>query len=544
MTASDRLIKLEEAKKRFGPGEAERTELLLNGLGRVKFRDPAELIRLHETLLFHRAYPKSEGGLQRAEELLASFSRRIAGIEMDPFEEPEVSGIAGTSFSAIFSYDVVRSLAARHRGEVAIDWDRYEFTDRVAGLWRRLFPLIEEDTLVEAHIPYREWLKAATNGENELDWLRRKIAELPVGDKEKAELYRTLEFPILWNLGDSAVPRTRMRLLGGESFYHDEPLIRRSAISLEEELNRAPIPRQRLTRREGRTLLDLVLDTSAMRFRELHGFTYGDAGRVSRAELGRGVEVYVCGVPPDRRLPLRAYHAAMIFKNGVPAGYFETLTLFERMEVGFNLYYTFREGETAWLLARLLCLFRQMLGVNCFTIDPYQLGHENEEGIQSGAFWFYRKLGFRPASPVLARLAQTEEHKIAANPQYRTSARTLRRLAEAPVVYEMPGTEMGAWARFHIRNAGLAVQANKRKARDAGGLQAVVAAIPDFKRWSAGEKRQLDDVIRAKSAPDEIEYVRTMQRHTRFREAILRLGTTGTERSSTRSQWPRRGRQS
>ncbi len=529
MTASDRLIKLEEAKKRFGPGEAERTERLLGGLDRVKFRDPSELIRLHETLLFHRAYPKSEGVLRRADELLASFAPRVAGLDMDLFEEPEVSGIAGTSFSAIFSYDVVRNLAARHRGEVSIDWDRYEFADRVAGLWRRLFPLIEEDTLVEAHIPYREWLEAAAGGENELDWLLRKIEALPLGDKERAELYRTLEFPIIWKLGDSEVARTRMRLPGGEIFYHDEPLIRRSAISLETELNGEPIPRQRLTRREGRALLDLVLDTSAMRFRELHGFTYGDAARVSKAGLGRGVEVYVYGVPPERRLPLRAYHAAMIFKNGVPAGYFETLTLFERMEVGFNLYYTFREGETAWLLARLLCLFRQMLGVSCFTIDPYQLGHENEEGIQSGSFWFYRKMGFRPASPVLVRLAQAEEQKITANPQYRTSARTLRRLAEAPVVYELPGTETGAWDRFHIRNVGLAVQATQRKPRDVGSLSAVLASIPDFKHWSSAKRRQLDEVVRAKTAPDEIDYVRAMQRHTRFREAILRLGTTGME---------------
>ncbi len=44
----------------------------------------------------------------------------------------------------------------------------------------------------------------------------------------------------------------------------------------------------------------------------------------------------------------------MIYKNGVPIGYFEGLSLFERMESGFNLYYTFRDGETAWLYARTL----------------------------------------------------------------------------------------------------------------------------------------------------------------------------------------------
>ncbi len=105
---------------------------------------------------------------------------------------------------------------------------------------------------------------------------------------------------------------------------------------------------------------------------------------------------------------MRAYHAGMMFKNGVPVGYVECLSLFERMEVGFNLYYTFREGETAWLYARLLRLFRQYAGVTCFSIDPYQIGHENEEAIESGAFWFYRKLGFRPVEPEIARLMDAE----------------------------------------------------------------------------------------------------------------------------------------
>ena len=53
-------------------------------------------------------------------------------------------------------------------------------------------------------------------------------------------------------------------------------------------------------------------------------------------------------------LPLRTYSAAMFFKNGVPSGYVEVLSLFEQAEVGFNLYYTFREGESAWLYARVM----------------------------------------------------------------------------------------------------------------------------------------------------------------------------------------------
>src|SRR5207249_6050504 len=164
---------------------------------------------------------------------------------------------------------------------------------------------------------------------------------------------------------------------------------------------------------------------------------YGDSRRVLKASLGRGTEAFVIGVPPEHRLPLRAYHAAMIFKNGVPVGYFEGLSLFERMESGFNLYYTFRAGETAWLYARTLNIFRHLLGVTAFSLDPYQIGHENEEGIESGAFWFYRKLGFRPTKPDIRKLVAREEEKLAARSAYRTSARTLRKLAAGPMIFEM-----------------------------------------------------------------------------------------------------------
>src|SRR5258705_1170544 len=210
-------------------------------------------------------------------------------------------------------------------------------------------------------------------------------------------------------------------------FIHDQQSIQGREISLVTELSSPPIPIQNLSRDEGQKILDLARETSAVRYRELHGFTYGDARRVLKAELGRGTEVFVTGVPVEARLPLRAYHAALIFKNGVPGAYFEGLSICERIESGFNLYYTLRHGETAWLYARILRLMRQLLGVTVFSIDPYQVGHENEEGIESGAFWFYRKLGFRPVSQELMKLTEAEEQKVAETPGYRTPARTLKR---------------------------------------------------------------------------------------------------------------------
>src|SRR5260370_595076 len=102
------LDRLEAAKRQFGPGGQARTAKLLVSLERRRFPDAASLVRLHESLLFFRAYPANVEILRLADRLLATFAERVrllerSGAGLEPFEEPDVSGISGTAFSAIFS---------------------------------------------------------------------------------------------------------------------------------------------------------------------------------------------------------------------------------------------------------------------------------------------------------------------------------------------------------------------------------------------------------------------------------------------------------
>src|SRR5258706_6503881 len=349
-----------------------------------------------------------------------------------------------------------------------------------------------------------------------------------------------------------------MKLPGRKMFFHERPLIARREISLAAELNSPPIPVEKLSRLSGEKILEMARETSAVRYRELHGFTFGDPRRVLRADLGRGAEAFVIGVPAENSLPLRAYHAALIFKNGVPVGYFEGLSIFERMESGFNLYYTFREGETAWLYARVLRLMRQMLVVTVFSIDPYQVGHENEEGIESGAFWFYRKLGFRPTKADLQKLASSEERKIAADPRRRTPARTLRRLAAGHMLFELPDASaaVGKWDQFQIRNLGLAIQSRMARefkgdaqtmrlhslelverilglpkqnwtaaARSAVENLSVLLGMTRIDHWDSAAKQLTARIIQAKGSGDEALYLKLMQTHTALRTEVIRLGS-------------------
>jgi hypothetical protein len=190
------------------------------------------------------------------------------------------------------------------------------------------------------------------------------------------------------------------------------------------------------------------------------------------------------------------------------------------MESGFNLYYTFRDGETAWLYARILNVLHHFAGVTTFSIDPYQIGFENEEGIASGAFWFYRKLGFRPTRPDVLKLVQKEEQKLATRSGYRTSARTLRKLAESPMAFELNEGLAGDWDRFQVRKIGFRAQRGKES-----GLAAVLALMPNLKRWGVEERKLLDRIVRAKAGAEESTYLRLMQKHNLLRQEIIRLGS-------------------
>jgi hypothetical protein len=241
----------------------------------------------------------------------------------------------------------------------------------------------------------------------------------------------------------------------------------------------------------------------------------------------------------------------------VPINYIEGISLFEWMEVGFNTFYAYRDGESAWHYAQALRLLSQLHRVRCISVYPYQLGDQNEEAIASGAFWFYRKLGFRPGRPEVRRLLDREEQKVAARPGYRTPAATLRKLAAGHVFYELPGAEVGAWDRFRTRNLGfrvnrymaeefagdpekmrrattgrlaraLGVNASRFSQPERAALEnfaAVLALAPDFPRWSADETSKLAAIIRAKAGADETRYVRLLQSHPRLRAAMLRLGS-------------------
>jgi hypothetical protein len=556
------LMELESAKNLRGPDSPAKAARLLGAMSEPRFRDSASLIRFHDAVLFLRAFPHSPEVLRRTEQLLAGVSREVrrlreSGADMDPFDHEQVSGISGTELRDRFTYDVAGWLKQRYPRQVRAAWDIDEQARPLSTALPRFLPLLEDDSLVEADTPYLTWMSRAAGEGHALEWLLQRFHEACLSPAQRTELYDALGIELRWELEDGPASRTFARRATLEPFFHTEPMIRRNQVSLGKEFASPQLPVRKLSAREGEEILNMCRDAVTVRYRELYGTTRGDPAQVIEANPGRGVQIFLWGLPPERRLPLRAYHAGFTLKNGVPINYIEGISLFEWMEIGFNTFYAYRDGETAWIYSTVLHFLHQLTGVTCLSVYPYQIGHENEEAIKSGAFWFYRKLGFRPGRPDLLALVEKEERKIAGRPAYRTSASTLRRLAAGHIFYEVGGSGRGCWDTFATRNLGFAVQKKMKEAfaGDAGRMrQAASAALsqwlkvdlgswgpvergafenfailalvaPELKQGNRDQQQLLLEIIRAKSAADEIVYLRMLRQHESLRETLLRIGS-------------------
>jgi hypothetical protein len=198
----------------------------------------------------------------------------------------------------------------------------------------------------------------------------------------------------------------------------------------------------------------------------------------------------------------------------------------------------------------VLRVYRQCFDVERFVAEPSQFGGSNKEGLQSGAFWFYYRLGFRPLDPRAAQRAEDAWARLRADPGQRTPIGELRRFTSSDIELRLqalpecePGVLSDAVTRWIGRAFGgdraAAEQAATRVAARALGVQGMerwpaaerdafralaplIALVPDLPRWPATAKRSLVALMRAKGS-DEFCFHEGLTRHARFGAALRRL---------------------
>jgi hypothetical protein len=306
--------------------------------------------------------------------------------------------------------------------------------------------------------------------------------------------------------------------------------------------------------RLGARLVDLAREAMVTRSRDLDAFAHGDPSDVRLVDDGDGLAFALIGVRPARRLFLPAVYGALTLRNGVPIGYVQLDVLFGNAEVSYNTFETFRGGEAGFVFGRLLAAARHVFGVTSFSIEPYQLGRGNDEGLLSGAWWFYALLGFRPRDPKVMRLARSELERRARRPDYRSGRTILLRLAGAHLFWSYDVkrrgivTPIGALGFALSRRLAAAAGADREAAvrlcesrvagllgvRSTRGWSAgerlwwrrwapLLDAIPRLDRWSLAERRALVRVVRAKGGVRESAFARLFDAHPRLPAAVLAL---------------------
>ncbi len=292
------------------------------------------------------------------------------------------------------------------------------------------------------------------------------------------------------------------------------------------------------------------------RQRDLDAFQWGDPNDVRLVTFPDGLAFVAIGVVPERRLLLESVYGFLTLKNGVPIGYVLTSALFGSSEIAYNVFETFRGGESGLVYGKVLSMARALFGSDAFTIFPYQLGgYGNAEALESGAWWFYRKLGFGPRAPRAVALMKEEERRMADDPEHRTPAADLRTLASENVYWFAGRPRNDAIGLVELPNVGLRVtdavaarfgsdreRAETVLAREAARLLGartaawtpaerlafrrwapLVSILPGALHWTSGEKSALVAVIRAKGGRRESDFVRLFDGHRRLRKAIVAL---------------------
>jgi hypothetical protein len=499
---------------------------------------PEALLARHERLCFLRAFPRNAAEFRRAERELADFERRTARCR----DELRNTGIAGTTYHYPFNYTMVRWLRDRYGRAVEIDWPAYKRRpwDDVAALLSLVVAWAENEGLDDDDVPSWDWVRMARGAGRgtDLAWLLDILAAQRFAPELEAHLFESLNLPIRWDLAGCRDAITHARL-PARPFFHRKLLTARPA-DFTREVLRAPGPLELLSPEWADRIIHAARAALSQREREFHVIVHGHRREVYRVDAGRGLEIYVIGLVPDLRLTLESDYGALLVKNGVPIGYGYAVLLFDRADIGINIFPTYRGGESPYVFDRFCAVFHHHFGARKFVMRRYQLGHHNPEGIEAGSFWFYYKLGFRSLARAVRAAAEAERARLERRPGARSGPEVLRTLARSDMVLATDGTAVEEFRDVDVRRVGLAVtrvitrrwsgdraravrESVRRVARTLGAaavperLAPVAALAPGLERWTPAQRAGLLALLRAKELPRERTFVSLMQRHERWR---------------------------
>jgi hypothetical protein len=542
VAGSKRLAALEAWRLQFGRGPEKAK--LLEALRQEPMRSAAALARLHELALFMLAYPDDAEVHDQAAHLLAELPARP---ELLKFAEVLAdSGIAGTPIHYRFYWPLAHWIVERWPDRLTIDWDGDFEPDALLRWLPRILAPSERGRPIDEDELQAELQRLAAPGTDASLWLHG-LSGLDASERVIEAIHDDFDHPYRLAPGDRP-SRTFGRAQVGATVYQTGPFAS-GRPDLVAECQRLPsvaeVPQAQAT-----VLIDLAKEAMVTRSRDLEVFGYPNDEDVLWIDDGNGLAFAAIGFRRDRRLQFLASYGLLTLKNGVPIGYVQLDGLGDNVEVSFNTFETFRGAESAQIFARTLAACRAIFGNASFSIEPYQLGQHNDEAIESGAWWFYAKLGFEPIAEEVRAIVAKERAAMKKKPKHRSSPKTLRALAEAHLHWSIDrDVKPTRWdfERLAIRaSEWLSAHGANRHEAEAKAMLAledltaqhgltpeetlewrrwapVLLSLPDFESWPQKARIECGAVVRLKAAQNQRAYLRAFGAQSRLTAAFAAL---------------------
>jgi hypothetical protein len=508
-----------------------------------------QLLQFHEALLFRKAYPASKEIREFCAQELSGFAARVAALNADDRAELEQTGIVGTTMCYPYDLLTARWLHERLGARLEVDWETYEEggEDSLSDILSYFVEKAEEDAADDPDLSARDVIAAARGPQTAFEWISNGL-ECAFAKPVQSHLYDQMQLPLVMELLPPGPSRTLLDDGPPSSLFIWDKDAARAKFDLFAEIKKPLTIPPPVSPTRGRELLDLTLSTLLPRLRELFPAANANPEEVYDIPLERGIRVVLFFMIPEFRLPLEVGWGCLCLKNNVPIGYGAGGMLADRSEIAINVFDTFRGGEAAWLYAQYARIFHALSGAPWLVTRKYQIGCENEEGLASGAYWFYDKLGFRSMDPAIRKLADHERKLIAKRKGYRTPRKVLKKLCEADVVLSLTGEPAERYVEFplaacgqlasrviaaqfdgqraHLQESVLSVLKERFGFRTDGLTVAekascaqvglLLLAVRKFAVWSEAEKSAVFDMARSKGSVREADYVQAFHKNRKF----------------------------
>ncbi|MCE9595163.1 MAG: hypothetical protein K8S98_13335 [Planctomycetes bacterium] len=546
---------LRECSRSFGAASAERKLALLAKLTRSERLTARELRVLHDTLQFIRAYPDDANVRRAALELATSFRARVGRLA-DGADTLALfdSGVPGSKIAHPFSYDVLLRMVELFPGCLEVDWQEFENEASLSDSLSVVLAPGEDQGLEDPSLGLEKWSARCKpdSARTSLEFLLALFERAGHAPRVRAQLWDACSVPVLYSLDAIGSGRIEVELPPRRIQFQGADL-ERERFPLAPEIRKALTVPPPLPRAAARRVLDVALAALCSRALEIYPLTFASDDDVRLVDCGRGIAIALVGVKPERRSALESLHFFLVLKNGAPIAYGPASVLFGCCEMGINLFPEFRGGEIRWIYAQFMRVLHHALGVEYFFLTKYGMGEDNDDAIASGAFWFYRKLGFVPTNAEVETLARSEEERMTREPGYRSDRRMLRRLSHTEAFLDLSNgkrapLDLGALgvaqsrfiaAEFSGDRRRAETECLKRAARALGirdlarwpaderralsSLSPLLLLLPTLQLWNRNEKTTLVRAIRAKAARSKAGATRSFTTHPRFEGELRAL---------------------